>query len=142
GNIRVGSEVAVTLDGPFGVGGGEAAGEHREVLPGQDADGSVEIEVWPLFLGRGEIVATPLAVGEDEVPATLQPSTVGFRVWTVPWSQPGLLGLLVAAPFLVVRARRRSAARIQARIDAAVAAASGEQTGAEEEADADAPAVR
>lgn len=143
GNIRVGAEVGVTLAGPFGAGGGEASAEHREVLPGQDAAGTAEVEVWPLFLGRGEIVATPLAVGEDEVLAALQPRTVEFRVWTVPWAQLVLLALLVATPLLVVRARRRSAARIQARIDAAVAAAAGEAgTPAAEETDADVPAAR
>lgn len=91
------------------------------MLPGQSAEGFGEIEVWPLFLGRGEIIATPLGVGEDEVPAALPPGTGEFRVWTVPWSQLAQLALLVAAPTLVVRARRRSAARIQARIDSAVA---------------------
>lgn len=147
GNIRVGTDVDATVSGLFGIGGGDLSAEHREVLPGQSASGTGEIEVWPLFLGRGEVLATPLGVGEDEVPAVLQPGTVEFRVWTVPWSQLVLLALLVATPVLVVRARRRSAARIQARIDAAVAAAAAEagaegEAPADEEAGSDAPAVR
>lgn len=125
GNIRVGGDVDITLAGPFGLAGGQASGEHREVLPGQSAAGTARLEVWPLFVGKGELVATPGAVGEDEVPAPLEVSTVAFRVWTVPWSQLVLLVLFAAVPVLVVRARRRSAARIQARIDAAVAAAVG-----------------
>lgn len=131
GNVRVGADVDASVTGPFGVGGGEASAEHREVLPGQSAAGSVTLEVWPLFLGRGEVTATPLVVGEDVVPAALLPTTTEFRVWTVPWSQLVLLVLLVATPLLVVRARRRSAARIQARIDAAVAAAAGEKPSAD-----------
>ncbi|WP_152192659.1 COG1470 family protein [Georgenia satyanarayanai] len=143
GNIRVGADVDASVTGPFGVGGAEASAEHREVLPGQSTVGSATVEVWPLFLGRGEVVATPLAVGEDEVPAALLPTTTGFRVWTVPWSQLVLLVLLVAAPLLVVRARRRSAARVQARIDAAVAAAAAgddPQGSAAGSADGEAPA--
>lgn len=123
GNIRVGADVEVSLTGPFGLGGGEASSEHREVLPGQTAAATGQLEAWPLFLGRGEIVATPLAVGEDEVPSSPLPTAATFQVWTVPWSQLVLLALLVAAPVLMIKARRRSAARFQARLDAAVAAA-------------------
>lgn len=140
GNIRMGADVDATVTGPFDLGGGQVLAEHREILPGQSAAGSGEIAVWPLFVGRGEIVATPVGVGEDAVPAALTPGTAEFRVWTVPWSQLVLLALLVAAPFLVVRARRRSAARVQARIDAAVAAAAAAGTGESE--DDDAVAVR
>src|SRR5690625_1870928 len=93
GNVRVGADVAATVTGPFGAGGGSATGERRGV------------------------------VDEDDVDAALLPSTVTFQVWTVPWPQLLLLALLVATAVLVVRARRRAAARVQARIDAAVAAA-------------------
>jgi len=124
GNVRVGADVAATVTGPFGAGGGSATGERREVLPGQAASGTVHItEVWPLFRAAGELVASPGVVGEDDVDAALLPSTVTFQVWTVPWPQLLLLALLVATAVLVVRARRRAAARVQARIDAAVAAA-------------------
>ncbi|QDB78489.1 hypothetical protein FE251_03175 [Georgenia wutianyii] len=126
GNVRVGADVDVSLAGPFGVGGGAASAEHREVLPGQELTGTVRLEAWPLVVGSGQLVATPLGVGEDELPAQLLPATVDFRVWAVPWSQLLVLALLAAAPLLVVRLRRRSAARVQARIDAAVAAATAE----------------
>lgn len=126
GNVRVGADVDVSLAGPFGLGADAASAEHREVLPGQELTATIRLEAW--VVGTGQLVATPLGVGEDELPAQLLPATVDFRVWAVPWSQLLVLALLAAAPLLVVRLRRRSAARVQARIDAAVAAATAEAT--------------
>ena len=137
GNIRVGADVTVSV-GPVG---GEVASALREVLPGQAAAATTEVRVWPLFRATGEIVATPTVVGEDEVPGALLPTAVPFTVWTVPWPQLLVLALLVGAVVLVVRARRRSAARIQARIDAAVAAATAAASGESDTDETDARAT-
>ncbi|MEE6282758.1 COG1470 family protein [Georgenia sunbinii] len=135
GNIRVGADVDASVAGPFGIGGGETSSEHREILPGQSTADAGQFEAWPLFLGRGDVTAVPMGVGEDQVPDELMASSAAFTVWMVPWSQLILLALLVAAPLLIVKARKRSAAKVQARIDAAVAAAAAPSA-----ADTDAPA--
>jgi hypothetical protein len=122
GNVRLGAETDVAVAGAFGVAGAEATGEVREVLPGQRSTATVELEVWPVFFGWGEVSVTPVVVGEDEVPPT--PATAApFTVWTIPWAQLCLLALLVFGFLLIRMVRRRSAAKVQARIDAAVAEA-------------------
>lgn len=124
GNVRVGARTAATLAGPGGVAPAAAESIQREVLPSAAATTTVEIPVAPLLFAWGDVVVTPVVVGEDDLDGTaLSAGTASFTVWTVPWSQLVLVLALVGAWRLVRSARRRSAARVQARIDAAVAAA-------------------
>ncbi|MFN3865738.1 MAG: hypothetical protein ACK4MD_03385 [Demequina sp.] len=123
GNVRLGSESVGSAAGPWGTASAQAEVSVREVLPGEAVAATIEIPVAPLFRTWGDITATPLVVGEDDVEVALTPSTVEFKVWTIPWSQLVLMLVLVGAFFAVRALRRRNAARMQARIAAAVAAA-------------------
>lgn len=123
GNVRVGADTDVAVSGPFGL---AAAGEtlaHREVLPGQQVTAQVEMPLWGLVLTSGEVVATPVAVGEDETLPEAAPGRTAVSVVTIPWSQLALVVLLVLGLVAWRRRRRSAEARIQARVDAAVAAA-------------------
>jgi hypothetical protein len=123
GNVRMGADTAVRVEGPWGVASAEARVEQREVLPGQAVPTTVEIPVAPLVRAWGEVVVTPGVVGEDVVDGPLQAGSASFALWVVPWSQLALLAAVVGLVLLVRGLRRRSARIVQARIDAAVAAA-------------------
>jgi hypothetical protein len=123
GNVRLGSQTTVSAAGAFGVGGGSASSEQREILPGDVIEASVELPVWPLFFSWGEVEAEPGVVGEDEGEVDLTPASATFTLWTVPWSQLLLIAAAVGAFLLLRWLRIRSQQRTQARIDAAVAAA-------------------
>ena len=127
GNVRLGADSEIAVAGPFGLAPARADDAVREILPGQDASARIEMSVWPLLLGWGEVSVTPLTVGEDDVTAPA-PVRTSFMVWTVPWSQLALAAAAVGVFFLVHAARRRSRARVQAQIDAAVAAAQRAET--------------
>ena len=122
GNVRLGAETDVAVAGGLGIAGAEATGEVREVLPGQRSTATVQLEVWPVFFGWGEVAVTPVVVGEDDVPPT-SASAGAFTVWVIPYAQMCLLVLLVLVLLLIRVSRRRSPTRVQARIDAAVAQA-------------------
>lgn len=123
GNVRLGAGVETTAAGPFGIGGVATSLEHREILPGGEVPGTVELAVWPTFFTWGEVVATPAAVGEDRIDVPLIAGASAFGTWTIPWSQLVVLALVVAVIVLLRVRRRRMKAAIQARIDAAVAEA-------------------
>jgi hypothetical protein len=124
GNVRLGAEAVVGAAGPFGLLSDESPLlAQRELLPGQSSPAEVRMPVWPLFLADGRVVATPGAVGDDEIEGALAASEEPFTVWTVPWAQLALIVLVVGAILMFKRLRARSAARVQARIDEAVAAA-------------------
>lgn len=123
GNVRLGAVTDASVAGPFGIAAASASAESREILPGQQSVYQAQLAVWPLFLGRGEITAEPLVVGDDEVPVEPTATVAAFSVWTIPWVQLATIAALVIAVVLLIRSRRRSAAKVQAKIDAAVAAA-------------------
>jgi hypothetical protein len=126
GNVRLGASAAASASGPFGVTGTSAAGPAlREVLPGQSAAGSVEVDAWPLVRLAGAVAVTPSVVGEDEVAATLAGTERGWSAWAVPWVQVGLLVLAVGSALAIRQARSRREAATRRRIAAAVAEAQG-----------------
>lgn len=126
GNVRLGAETVVGTAGPFGLLSDESSAlAQRELLPGQSSPAEVRMPVWPLFFADGRVVASPAAVGDDEIEGALAASEEAFTVWTVPWAQLALIVLVVGGVLLFRRLRTRSAARVQARIDEAVAAAQG-----------------
>lgn len=124
GNVRLGADTQVVGSGLFGWDARDVvAPAQREVLPGQEASGSVVLDgVWPLGKVAGDLTTTPLVVGDDVVEVALAPATGTYAAWTLPWVQLGTLLVLVGAVLAALRARRRREARTQARIDAAVAA--------------------
>ncbi|GAA3212441.1 hypothetical protein ACFP63_09585 [Oerskovia jenensis] len=124
GNVRLGADTQVTSAGLFGWNARDVvAPAQREVLPGQEASGTVVLDgVWPLGKVSGDLTTTPLVVGDDVVEVALAPATGSYAAWTLPWVQLGTVLVLVGAVLAVLRARRRREARTQARIDAAVAA--------------------
>lgn len=126
GNVRLGATAAASVTGPFGVAGASASGPAlREVLPGQTAGGSVEVEAWPLVRLDGDVALTPAVVGDDEVAAALSAAGAGWSAWAVPWVQLGVVLLLVGVVLAVRQARARREAATRRRIAAAVAAAQG-----------------
>lgn len=124
GNVRLGATAAASAAGPFGVADASAAGEDlREVLPGQTAGGSVEVDAWPLVRLSGDVAVLPAVVGEDAVDATLTTAGSRWSAWAVPWVQVGLVLLVVGLLLAVRRARARREAVTRRRIAAAVAEA-------------------
>jgi hypothetical protein len=124
GNVRLGADAVTTAAGVFGIGRADASVAQREILPGDQTTTRLRLEVWPVFFSWGDVVTTPLVVGEDAMDdVTLSLARASFGVWTVPWSQLALVLLLVGGFFGVRGLRSRSRSRVQARIDAAVAAA-------------------
>ncbi|MDQ0728148.1 hypothetical protein [Microbacterium sp. W4I20] len=128
GNVRLGAAANVGVAGPFGLlAADRSAGELREILPGQASVAEVTLPVWPLLVAQGTADVLPSAVGDDEIESALDAASVGFTVWTIPWSQLALIAAAVLLFFAVRRARTRGKARLQARIDEAVASARAEQ---------------
>lgn len=108
GNVRLGAQPTVRVDGPFGwlprIGTGPPV---NQILPRQVVTVVQEIPgVWPLVRLRAEASADPLpAPGSTGVqPAPTAPASVGF--WAVPWPALAVLALLAAV--VLVRRRRRA----------------------------------
>ena len=120
GNVRMGADAIVTAAGPFGALPIRQASEVREVLPGQSTTIETSIDVWPMFFLWGNVRATPVVVGEDQVNATLSTSQTEFGVWAVPWALLILVLLLVGAVQLFVRVRRTRTLSREERFRAAV----------------------
>ncbi|GIG41758.1 COG1470 family protein [Cellulomonas phragmiteti] len=123
GDVRLGARAATTLAGPAGLAAAAHTAELREVLPGQSATVEATLPVWPLGRASGHVDVRPWVVGEDVVDAAMRTASADVAVWTVPWSQLGLLLVLAAGVVLTRWLRRRSARGVQERIDAALAAA-------------------
>lgn len=136
GNVRLGADTTVSAAGPFGLAPVKTSAEQREVLPGDGAPGTVQLEVWPMFVAWGAVSAEPVVVGEDDVDAELRSGSVGFLLPAIPWPTLLYLALIVGAVLLLRAQRKRSAACIQARVDAAVAAATAKAS-----VEADSPPV-
>jgi NO-binding membrane sensor protein with MHYT domain len=66
---------------------------------------------------------TPAVVGDDVLTGASVLVVQGWSVWALPWSQLGLVLLVVAAAVAVPLVRRRRADAVQRRVDEAVAAA-------------------
>lgn len=123
GDVRLGARSTVHLAGPGGVGSAEAVTEIREVLPDRSAVVETTLSAWPLVRADGGIDVTPLVVGEDVVDVALERTSSAITVWTPPWTQLGLVLVVLSVVVLVRWLRRRSARHVQAQVDAALAAA-------------------
>lgn len=114
-------------------------GEQREILPGESATVDVVTEgVWPLGRVSTEVVAAQQPVGED--PVFLEASLTAERtaMWAPPWTQLGLVLLLI----VVVLVWRKWRAVRRARLEKALAearAAGAREAGAGATPDGGAP---
>ena len=110
GNVRLGSEQALSVAGLFGLSAGVAeqpVGAQREILPGQRAAHSVQVEAWPLGPLTSSITATQNVVGDDEIEVELASASSETTVWAVPWIYLIALLLLIAVVVTVLVRRRR-----------------------------------
>ncbi|KAA9084954.1 COG1470 family protein [Microbacterium radiodurans] len=122
GNVRLGASGSVDAAGPLGMlRTGTERGEARELLPGDTATQRVEVGLLPLVLLAGEVVVTPVALGDDRL-ALPEAASSGFSTLAMPWSLLVLVVLAVAALVAAVIAVRASRRRSQHRIEAAIAA--------------------
>src|SRR5690625_2894477 len=118
GNVRLGSEQALAVEGLFGLNPGVAdqtVASQREILPGQSASGSVEVEAWPLGPLTSTMNATQNIVGDDEIEVELTSASSETTVWAVPWVY--LIAFLLVVGLIVtvvVRRRRRKRAMADA----------------------------
>lgn len=122
GNVRLGSEQALAVEGLFGLNPGVAdqtVASQREILPGQSASGSVEVEAWPLGPLTSTMNATQHIVGDDEIEVELTSASSETTVWAIPWVYLIAFLLLVAVIVTVLVRRRR---RKRAMADALAAA--------------------
>lgn len=148
GNVRLGSEQTLGVEGLFGLSAGvaeQAVASQREILPGQSTSNSIEVEAWPLGLLTSSITATQNVVGDDEVEVELTSATADTTTWAVPWVY--LIAFLLIVAIIVttvVRRRRRkremagalAAARAEGMREAATER-SEEAAGATDESDAE-----
>ncbi len=122
GNVRLGASGALDAAGPLGMlRTGTERGETRELLPGDTATQRVEVGLLPLVLLAGEVIVTPVALGDDRLTLP-DAATSGFSALAMPWSVLVLVVLVVAAVVAAVIAVRAGRRRSQHRIEAAIAA--------------------
>lgn len=102
GNVRLTAEQAVTVDGPFGLGGTRVVlDDLPELLPGGRYEGRVVVDgVWPAVRLGATLTLRPVAVTgvEEEI------VRAGADSWAVPW--PALLVVVVAFGATAVLRRR------------------------------------
>ncbi|MBK1785970.1 COG1470 family protein [Prauserella cavernicola] len=108
GNVRLGATTTLDAAGPLGLASAEHTGRVDELLPGDDVARSAEVTVFPLFALFGDLTATPLAVGEDQVPLPAA-GTHSFTSVAVPWLELAVLVLVGLLVRRVVRRRRATA---------------------------------
>jgi hypothetical protein len=136
GNVRLSGNQEVTITGLFGI---PLATVHpaalQQVLPGDSVRVVAHLSgVFPAGPMDLHVKVTPVEVpGSPHLTVPMAAGTYSVRMWATPWSQLGLLILLVAAAFGVrwwLRARRRrrsdllAAAVEQGRREAQLAAVS------------------
>lgn len=124
GNVRLGAQQSLESTGPLGLAGATAEVEPiREVLPGGQAQVSVEQRVWPLFGLTSRVTAAPAVVGEDEVDAELSTAEAQTTTAAIPFPQLILLVLLALVIWWLATRKKRA----KKKFDAAVAAAAAQQ---------------
>ncbi|MGO1183088.1 MAG: WxL protein peptidoglycan domain-containing protein [Micrococcaceae bacterium] len=135
GNVRLGAQQSLESTGPLGLAGATAEVEPiREVLPGGQAQVSVEQRVWPLFGLTSRVTATPAVVGEDEIDAELSTAEAQSTTAAIPLPQLILLVLLALVIWWLATRKKRA----QKKFDAAVAAAAARQHHSDAQAETDA----
>ncbi|MEH3089574.1 MAG: hypothetical protein PGN24_08275 [Microbacterium arborescens] len=121
GNVRFGATAAADASGVLGLLPTAGRGDAVELLPGGTARQRVEMPLAPLFFTAGEVVVTPIAIGDDRVPLP-EAASSGFSTVAMPWSALAVVALGAVVIMAVVIAVVRGRGRTQRRIDAAVAA--------------------
>lgn len=107
GDVRLGATATVDVDGRSDP---REPAPIAEVLPRTTATGSVEVEVWPFPLTRGDLVVTPLVVGDDAVSA---PGPVSLAVSAATPSWTGLAALALATALVLLARRHRRGRRAE-----------------------------
>lgn len=109
GNVRLRAAPQVAVAGPLGVlEAQQAVTGIEELLPGTSSAGRAELQVPPLFALFGELGVSPVAVGQDQIPAG-QAAVSSFSGPAISWTGVAVLVLLLLAAVLLVRRRRRRA---------------------------------
>ncbi|SDQ76073.1 hypothetical protein [Microbacterium sp. cf332] len=125
GNVRFGASADARASGILGALPAAGSDEVFELLPGGSATRRIDIPLTPLFFAAGEVLVTPVSLGDDRAPLP-EAASSSFSSAAVPWSAlilaVGTGAVLAAVILLVVRARGRTQRRIAAAAEAAVAA--------------------
>jgi hypothetical protein len=111
GNTRLSVQPEVRLTGPFGLDLGTVTLDPvADLVPGGVAHVSAALpDVPPLLLLDARVTLHPVAgTGTAATGPVLEPVTATARAWAVPWTALGLLVLVVAGTWGLVRWRRRS----------------------------------
>lgn len=116
GNIRFAGQLSGTAGGST-----SAPGENIEFLPGESRDVTATVDqVWPLgpitvtYSIAAQVVPAPGGTGDG---AVVEPMSYSVTVWAIPWPQIILLLLIAGVVFLILRARRAKANRLQKMLD-------------------------
>lgn len=128
GNIRLGAEQQLAVEGVFGLNAGvaeQAVAVQREILPGQHASAQLEFEAWPLGPLEARMTSQQQIVGEDDVDIAPQAVTATVSFWAIPWAQLVVLVLLVALAGGIIGARKRHKKAIAKAVADAKAEAAG-----------------
>ena len=130
GNTALTSVAGVSVAGPFGMLGTDAAevADPPELLPGESWTQEVTVPgIAALVLLTATATVIPASTDAAGTTSSLAPVAASGTGWAVPWLVIAVLVLIAAAIVLVPRLRRRRAeaqkAREDARVEEAVAAA-------------------
>lgn len=113
GNVRLGAESVIQLASP-----GEMLSATStemvipELLPGDSVRvEQLRTELWPTFRAEGDILITPMLIGQDQLDMPLVPVTAALSVWVFPWAQAAVVIVLLILILLwrSNRARRKAA---------------------------------
>lgn len=120
GNVRVGGAPTVEISGPFGLAGRTVTAEpFEELLPGNHLTFRTVVGgVAPLFRMSTTVRLSADAVGVDD-PPDVPAATATTANTAMPWTQLGVLIVLIAAVLLWRRLRRRRRREAAARLAAA-----------------------
>jgi hypothetical protein len=110
GNVRLGAKVASLARGPLGVSGSSALTPVEELLPGDAVDRSASVPAPALFWLRESVTATPLVLGEDQMPAP-GAAAASTALAAVSWTGLALLLALAGWAALALGRRKRRGAR-------------------------------
>lgn len=115
GNARLGGSVVAGVSGPWGLAPAQGTADLPELLPGDSAPGSVQMEVSPMFTLGGEVRTAAAGIGQDQI-ALPEAATQQLRSAAVSWTGTGLVLILVLVVLGRLRARRRALARRSAHV--------------------------
>ncbi len=121
GNVRLGSDQRIGMQGLFGIPLTEkTAPRVAELLPGSSIRVTERVDgIWPLFRARAAVSGAPFAVGNDLVDATMTVEPDRGSAWAMPWSILLAVALIVTLVYLFVIRRRRGKAKLEAALEKA-----------------------